>query len=68
MPRLECSKCKAIFQDVLIVRKCVLCGNRSFKNIEPLIEVKIFPKWFTYSGNIGFLYLKTIRSDPAAEL
>lgn len=65
MSRLECGKCKSVFGDVVRVRKCPLCGNTGFSDIEPdiAIEVKSFPRWFTWQGNIGFAYNKTMRSD-----
>ena len=66
MARLECGRCKCVFQDVIRVRKCPLCGNREFSNIEPQVGVMSFPKWFTYQGTIGFFYPQTMRMDEAA--
>ncbi len=68
MASLECAKCKSVFRDVVRVRKCPLCGNAEFANVQPFMGVMQFPKWFTYGGNIGYFYFKTLRTDEAAGL
>lgn len=68
MARLECQNCKSVFQEVVRVRKCPLCGNREFRDAEPQLPMRGFPKWFTYHGNIGFVYFRSIRSDDRAQV
>lgn len=69
MSRLECSNCKSIYQDVIRVKKCPLCGSTEFNDIEKnQTGVFSFPRWFTWQGNLGFAYHKSMRTDPEAEL
>ena len=64
MSRLECGKCKSIFKDVVRVRKCPGCGCSSFSDAEASLgPLKIFPKWFTHQGNMGYFYHHTMRTD-----
>jgi len=64
MPRLECGKCKAVYRDVVRVGKCPLCGNRSFSDAELGFWLKrIFPKWFKYQGNLGYVNHYSMRMD-----
>ncbi len=65
MTKLECGKCRCIFVDVQRVRKCPLCSNTSFTDVEPNVglTLKTFPKWFTYQGNIGFFQHRSMRTD-----
>lgn len=67
MARLECTKCRSIYQDVVRVKKCPLCGNREFFNVErDLMGLVEFPRWFRWQGNLGFVYYKSMRSDGVA--
>ena len=70
MGRLECGRCKAVYQDVVRVRKCPLCGNTGFSNPDTdfSMEIKSFPKWFTFQGNIGYAYFQTNRLDSSAHV
>ncbi len=67
MARLECNKCKSVYQDVIRVRKCPLCGSREFKNIEAVVPISQFSIGSMREGNIGFSYYRTIRADEWAE-
>lgn len=70
MSRLECSRCRCVYGDVVRVKKCVLCGNRDFGKVELdfVLEVKEFPRWFTRENNIGYGYIGTIRTDEKASV
>lgn len=70
MARLGCTKCKSVFQDVIRVRRCPLCGNTEFKDTDAefSMEIKSFPRWFTFQGTLGYAYYQTMRIDKAAEV
>lgn len=65
MARLECTKCKSVYQDVIRVKKCPLCGNREFTSIEPAVAIPAVPGLFAREGSIGFVYFRTIRPDQS---
>ena len=67
MASLECGNCRCVFRDVVRVRKCPLCGNMKFSEVEHLVGLKQFPKWFVREGTVGFFYQNTMRLDSAAE-
>lgn len=64
MARLECGKCKAVYRDVARVRRCPLCGFRSFSDAEAGFWLKrVFPRWFKYQSNLGYFNHHTMRTD-----
>lgn len=65
MARLECTKCKSVYQDVIRVKKCPMCGNREFTNVEPAVAIPAVPRLFAREGRIGFVYFRTIRPDQS---
>lgn len=65
MARLECTKCKSVYQDVIRVKKCPLCGNREFTSIEPAMPIPMVPRLFAREGSISFVYFRTIRPDQS---
>lgn len=64
--RLECANCKSIFKDVERVRRCPLCSNTSFVDVEPIVPIAAWSR-SGFAGNVGFyLYAKNLRMDPGA--
>lgn len=74
MSRLECGRCKSVYQDVVRVRRCPLCGNTSFSNADETRGKLVatitqrFPWWFVRESNLGFRYEGNVRLDKSARL
>ncbi len=68
MSRLECTKCKSIYADVVRVRKCPLCGNTEFVHTRFEMGIVQPKRWLRSEGNIGFFYMSNIRMDATNEL
>jgi len=70
MSRLECGRCRSVFQDVVRVKKCPLCGSIDFRDADTdfSMEIRSFPTWFTSQHNIGYAYFQTNRIDSAAHV
>ena len=68
MSRLECTRCKCVYADVVRVRKCPLCGNTDFAHTRFEMGVLQPKKWFRSEGTLGFYYISNIRMDSGNEM